>query len=50
MQESHADYWARRAAEHARMAQAAPHRAAVAAHRALAQAYLQRADSLKKAS
>lgn len=50
MTESQAEYWQRRANEHARMAQASPHRAAVAAHTALARAYRERADDLKQAS
>ena len=44
MPESHSEYWARRACEHERLAQAAGHRAAMAAHHALAQAYRQRAE------
>jgi hypothetical protein len=50
MPESHTDYWARRASEHARLAVIASHRAAVAAHNALAQAYRDRANMMKEAS
>jgi hypothetical protein len=50
MPESHTDYWARRASEHARLAVIASHRAAVAAHNALAQAYRERANMMKEAS
>ncbi|WP_169746342.1 hypothetical protein [Sphingomonas changbaiensis] len=50
MPESHGEYWARRAKEHMRMAAEAPHRAAVAAHTALAQAYRQRAEDGKAAA
>lgn len=50
MPESHTDYWARRASEQARMAVTASHRAAVAAHNALAQAYRDRANMMKEAS
>jgi hypothetical protein len=44
MIESQTEYWARRANEHAKLALAAPHRAAVAAHNALAHAYRRRAE------
>jgi hypothetical protein len=48
--ESQREYWARRANEHARLALAAPHRAAVAAHNALAQAYRRRAEEQRTAA
>jgi hypothetical protein len=50
MTESQADYWARRANEHARLAMSASHRAAMAAHNALARAYQRRVDEWKSAA
>ena len=50
MAESQNEYWARRAEEHARLAAAAEHRAANAAHAALARAYRQRAEENKTAA
>lgn len=47
MPESHSEYWARRANEHARLAKAAADRTAMAAHSALAHAYRQRAENEK---
>lgn len=44
MQESPSEYWARRAREHAVLAEAAAHRAATAAHNAMAAAYRRRAE------
>jgi len=50
MPESQGEYWARRAKEHAKLAAESPHRAAVAAHTALAHAYQQRAEEGKFAA
>ncbi|MBS0505728.1 MAG: hypothetical protein JSS55_18405 [Proteobacteria bacterium] len=47
MQESQSEYWARRAREHAELAQAAAHRAATAAHTAMAMAYRRRAEEVR---
>lgn len=47
MQESHSEYWARRAREHSELAEAAEHRAATAAHSAMASAYRRRAEEAR---
>ncbi|HEV2567516.1 hypothetical protein [Sphingomonas sp.] len=44
MPESQNEYWARRADEHARLAQMTSHQAAYAAHDTLARAYRRRAE------
>ena len=50
MLESHDEYWARRAEEHAKLAKEAAHGDAMAAHRALARAYRERAQDGKSAA
>ena len=50
MPESQGEYWARRAKEHMKLAAEAPHRAAIAAHSALARAYQERAQEGKFAA
>jgi hypothetical protein len=50
MPESQGEYWARRAKEHMQLAAESPHRAAIAAHTALARAYQQRAEEGKTAA
>jgi hypothetical protein len=47
MEESQSEYWARRAREHADLAHAAAHRAATAAHMAMAHAYRRRAEEVR---
>lgn len=47
MTESQSEYWARRATEHARLAEAAVHRAATAAHSVIARTYSRRADEAR---
>ena len=49
MQESQSEYWARRAREHATLAETAAHRAATAAHTAMANAYRRRAEEVRGA-
>lgn len=50
MPESQGEYWARRSKEHMKLAAEAPHRAAIAAHTALARAYQERAQEEKFAA